>query len=125
LKIQRNILAKYRDDEEKVISDLMNKRKEFEKRISVCKERYSRTVAKDLEVNCSNNPFINRLYPVLKYFFSFKHKKLGEQYKQFIEEKKRIRERAVEKYQTELMIRLQKTLEFDILKNELDKTKLK
>lgn len=51
LKIQRNILAKYKDDEEKVISDLMNKRKEFEKRISVCKERYGRTVAKDLEVS--------------------------------------------------------------------------
>ena len=66
LKIQRNILAKYRDDEEKVISDLMNKRKEFEKRISVCKERYSRTVAKDLEVNFSYIPFKNSsLYPGL------------------------------------------------------------
>ena len=41
LKIQRNILAKYKDEEEKVVSDLIKKRKEFEQRISVCKERYS------------------------------------------------------------------------------------
>jgi len=51
LKIQRNILAKYKDEEEKVVSDLIKKRKEFEQRISVCKERYSRTVAKDQEVS--------------------------------------------------------------------------
>ena len=59
------------------------------------------------------------------YFIYIKHKKLEKQYAQFISEKDRIRERAIDKYQTELMIRLQKTLEFDILKNEIDHTKLK
>ena len=50
LKLQRNILAKYKNEEEQVIFDLIEKRKDFEKRISLCKERYSKTVAKDFEV---------------------------------------------------------------------------
>ena len=39
-----------------------------------------------------------------------------------MKEKENIRKRAIMKYQSELAVRLQKTLEYDLLKNELENT---
>ena len=50
LKLQRNILAKYRNDEEKVTKDLLKKREEFEQRINFCKEKHGDIVFKQEKV---------------------------------------------------------------------------
>ena len=101
-KLQRNILAKYRFDENKVTQQLVGKRQEFENRINLCQEKHAQLLLKQE-----------------------KNQQLIKQYSQFINEKEAIRKRAIAKYQTELKLRLQKMLEYDILMKQLEEVKLK
>jgi hypothetical protein len=50
LKLQRNILAKYRSDDQLAKRDLAVKRQEFEKRINICKQKQSKLSEKQEEV---------------------------------------------------------------------------
>ncbi len=50
LKLQRNILAKYKLDEEAVTNTLLVKRKEFEKRINMCKVKQNELLGKQEQV---------------------------------------------------------------------------
>jgi hypothetical protein len=50
LKLQRNILAKYKLDEEAVTNKLLVKRKEFENRINMCKVKQNELLAKEQKV---------------------------------------------------------------------------
>ncbi len=95
-KLQRNILAKLIVDEKEVTLSLIDKRKEFEKRINKCKEKQIKLGIKQEESVKS----INR-------------------YSQFINEKEIIRKKSIIKFQTELKMRLQKMLEYEILTKEL------
>ncbi|CAF0890897.1 unnamed protein product [Brachionus calyciflorus] len=101
-KLQRNILAKYRFDEDKVTKALSTKRQEFENRINICQEKHANLLVKQE-----------------------KNQQLIKQYSQFINEKEAIRKRAIAKYQTELKLRLQKMLEYDILMKQLEEVKQK
>jgi hypothetical protein len=49
-KLQRNILARYKKDDEVAKKDLGVKRRDFEHRINVCKEKQSKLTAKQEEV---------------------------------------------------------------------------
>jgi hypothetical protein len=50
LKLQRNILARYKADDQHAKKDLAVKRQEFEKRINVCKQKQSKLSEKQDEV---------------------------------------------------------------------------
>ena len=50
LKLQRNILARYRVDDELSKKDLDIKRQEFERRINLCKEKQNKLLVKRDEV---------------------------------------------------------------------------
>jgi hypothetical protein len=51
------------------------------------------------------------------------NEKVVKNFSQFINEKETIRKRAIVKYQTELKIRLQKMIEYDLLVEQLDAIK--
>lgn len=93
-------MAKYRYDEDQVKQELASKRKQFENRINVCQDRHSQLLVKQE-----------------------KNQQLIRQYSQFINEKESIRKRAIAKYQTELKLRLQKMLEYDLLIKQLEEVK--
>lgn len=93
-------MAKYRYDEDKVKQDLSSKRKQFENRINVCQDRHAQLMVKQE-----------------------KNQQLIRQYSQYINEKETIRKRAIAKYQTELKLRLQKMLEYDLLVKQLEEVK--
>lgn len=50
MKLQRNILAKYKNDEDLVTKNLYRKRQEFEKRINVCKDKQNQLILKQEQV---------------------------------------------------------------------------
>lgn len=93
-------MAKYKHDEDQVKQELASKRKQFENRINVCQDRHAQLLVKQE-----------------------KNQQLIRQYSQFINEKETIRKRAIVKYQTELKLRLQKMLEYDLLLKQLEEVK--
>lgn len=100
MRLQRNLLAKIIIDEKETSKKLIIKRKEFEDRIFKCKNKQTQLMLKQ-----DNN------------------KAVVDQYTQFISEKEVIRKKAVSKYQNELKSRMQKILEHDVLKQQLQKVK--
>lgn len=93
-------MAKYKHDEDQVKQELASKRKQFENRINICQDRHAQLLVKQE-----------------------KNQQLIRQYSQFINEKETIRKRAIAKYQTELKLRLQKMLEYDLLLKQLEEVK--
>lgn len=51
LRLQRNILEKYKTDEEAVTKNLVKKRQEFEQRVNVCKEKQGQLAIRQKEVD--------------------------------------------------------------------------
>lgn len=51
LRLQRNILEKYRTDEEAVTKNLVKKRQEFEQRVNICKEKQGELAVRQKQVN--------------------------------------------------------------------------
>jgi hypothetical protein len=98
LRLQRNVLAKLVIDEKELTISLIEKRKEFEKRINKCKEKQIKLGFRQDESVKS----INR-------------------YSQFISDKEIIRKKAIIKFQTELKSRLQKMIEYEVLSKQLEK----
>ena len=58
LRLQRNILEKYRTDEEAVTKNLVKKRQEFEQRVNICKEKQGELAVRQKQVNLKNDNFI-------------------------------------------------------------------
>lgn len=98
LRLQRNVLAKLVIDEKELTISLIEKRKEFERRINKCKEKQIKLGFRQDESVKS----INR-------------------YSQFISDKEIIRKKAIIKFQTELKSRLQKMIEYEVLSKQLEK----
>jgi hypothetical protein len=98
LRLQRNVLAKLVIDEKELTISLIEKRREFERRINKCKEKQIKLGFRQDESVKS----INR-------------------YSQFISDKEIIRKKAIIKFQTELKSRLQKMIEYEVLSKQLEK----
>lgn len=76
---------------------LIEKRKEFERRINRCKE-------KQIKLGIRQEESMSSI----------------QRYSQFINDKEIIRKKAIIKYQTELKLRLQKMLEYEVLSKQLE-----
>jgi hypothetical protein len=126
MKLQRNILAKYKDEDDKVTQDLTLKRREFEQRINFCKDKQNKIVQiRDQVISCYTTEYFNQNSNIKRFCFSyFKNQHKIEEYSAFINEKETIRKRAIIKYQTELKAKFQKMLEYDILMKQLEEIRI-